>query len=147
MAIISLKAKVLYFIWKKRGFEANYNTLSRAMGYQDDRRIRDAVNESLADGTLRVTNTNEREYWRTTNKAEDTIGLFILPIAENVILVALGGIILVAGLESLVIGNRIPPQALAGLGVLVIASCLLFWLLQRRMERRIWQIERRTSEK
>jgi ABC-type multidrug transport system fused ATPase/permease subunit len=138
---------VLYFIWKKRGFESNYNSLSRAMGYQDERRIRDVVNESLADGTLRVTKTHDKEYWRTTNKAEDAIGLFILPIAENVILVALGGVVLVAGLDGLVFGHRIPPQALTGLGVLVIASCVLFWLLQRRMERRIWQIERKSSGK
>lgn len=138
---------MLYFIWKKRGFESNYNSLSRAMGYQDERRIRDVVNESLADGTLRVTKTHDKEYWRTTNKAEDAIGLFILPIAENVILVALGGVVLVAGLDGLVFGHRIPPQALTGLGVLVIASCVLFWLLQRRMERRIWQIERKSSGK
>lgn len=114
------------------------------MGYQDERRIRDVVNESLAEGTLRIAKAHDKEYWKTTNQAEDTIGLFILPIAENVILVALGGIVLVAGLEGLLSGHRISPEALSGLGVLVIASCVLFWLVQRRMERRIWQIERKT---
>jgi hypothetical protein len=146
LAIISLKAKVLYFVWKKRGFEANYSSLSRAMGYQDERRIRDAVNESLAEGTLRLAKKNDREFWRTTNSAEDTIGLFILPLAENVILVTLGGVALLAGIEGYLYGFRLSPVTLTGIGVMVIASCGLFWLLQRRMERKIWQIERRSSE-
>lgn len=145
MPIVSLKAKVLYFIWKKRGVEANYNNLSRALGYQDDRRIRDAVNESLEDGTLSTKARNGKDYWVTTNKAEGTIGVFILPLTQEVVLVVVGVVVLLAGLQEYYFRYRVPALSLTGLGVLVIAVCGGFWYLQRRLERRIWEVERRKT--
>jgi hypothetical protein len=115
LAIISLKAKVLYFIWKKRGFEANYNNLSRALGYQDERRIRDAVNDSLEDGT------RDKEEERERLLDDDEQG------------------------RRDVSGYRIPPLSLAGLGIFIIVICAVFWYLQRRLERRIWEVERKKA--
>ena len=145
MAIISLKAKVLYFIWKKRGFETNYNTLSRALGYQDERRVRDAINDSLEDGTLEVKKKSGEDRWVTTDKAEGTIGLFILPLAQDWVVAVLGATILVAGLDEYLYGYHIPSLSLTGLGVLIIVICVGFWYLQGRLERRIWEIERKKA--
>ena len=145
MAIISLKAKVLYFIWKKRGFEANYNELSRAMGYQDDRRIRDTVNDSLEEGTLEIRRKNGKDYWRTTNKAERTIGLLILPLIQDIVILVLGGVILASGLDEYLTGYHVPALSITGLGVLLIVLCAGLWALQRRLEGGIWEVERRNA--
>ena len=145
MAIISLKSKVLYLIWKKRGFEANYNNLSRALGYQDERRIRDAVNDSLEEGTLEVKDRNGRGYWVATNRSEQTIGLLILPLTQIIIVAVLGGTVLASGLDEYFFGYRIPPVSLAGLGVFIIAICAVFWYLQSRLEARIWEVERKKA--
>ncbi len=141
MPTVSLAAKVLYFIWKRKGVPANYGKLAEAMKYKDDRRIRDVVDSSLQEGTLKVKMKRGTEYWVTTNKAEDTIGLFVLPITQIIIFGTLGGVLVLMGVEEYL--NLYHPSSLTvtGLGMittLAAAGCLY---LQRRFERRILQRE------
>jgi hypothetical protein len=142
LPLISVKAKVLYFIWKSRGFEANYNNLGRALGYQDDRRIRDVVNDSLEDGTLKIKSKNNKDYWITTNKAEGTIGLFILPLTQDIVIAVLGVTVLASGLDEYFLGYRIPSLSIVGLGIFIIIICAFFWSLQRKLDKKIWELAR-----
>ena len=146
MPTVSLSARVLYFIWKRRGVPASYDKLAQAMDYQDDRRIRDVVDASLREGTLRVKVRRGVEYWETTNKAEDTIGLFILPLTQIILIGTIGAVLAVMGLEEYFLGYHPSSLTITGLGVIATAIAISSLYLQRKFERRILKRERENPQ-
>lgn len=141
MPTVSLAARVLYFVWKRKGVPANYNELARAMKYQDDRRIRDVVDASLRNGTLRVKTRKGGDYWETTDKAEETIGLFILPITQVIIIGTIGVVLAVMGLEEYFFAYHPSSLTVTGLGIIATAVAISSLYLQRHYERKILQRE------
>jgi hypothetical protein len=71
--------------------------------------------------------------------------LLILPLIQDIVILVLGGVVLASGLDEYLSGYRIPSLSIVGLEILIVILCGGFWFLQRRLERQIWEVERKKA--
>jgi hypothetical protein len=119
------KLRILYFVWKKGGFQNNMSALSRALGYSDDEPVRRMVHELLNEKYLEVKIVKGRELIKITKSGMRKISLLIYPQFLLIFILFLSVDLVCIGANELFFGLRMPPLNYILMGV----TCFIFTIL------------------
>ncbi len=140
MEFLRPKLRILYFIWKKNGFQYNTSALSKALKYADDEPVRRMVNALLEDGYLEVKAIKGKEMLKITRNGTKKINLLIFPLFFFASILSLSADLIMLGANEMFFGIKVSPVNYVLIGIVSLTLTLSVWYLQNLSEKRLLQI-------
>jgi hypothetical protein len=142
MPLVSVRIKVLYHVWRKRGVEANFQTLRDALHYRDERQLRDIIPELVTERLLKVEHKEGRpDRWVITRAGINKIRFLTFPYVLNYLFAVIGISLITFGLSSYLGLMPVAPVGEIGLGLAVMTFVILIMLTRRDFEAELFRVE------